>query len=73
MLNELPLVPQLHMPFCDVRNAAHAHICAMTNDRANGQRFIVSAQPSLWFTEMAQILQDHFGQFGIAVLSLIIK
>lgn len=47
-----------------VRDAARAHVCAMTNDRANGERFIISNQPAIWFPEMGKMLKAHFAQFG---------
>ena len=54
---ELPGLPRLYFPLVDVRDVATAHVLAMTNEHAAGERFIVSAQ-SLWYTEIAAILRD---------------
>ena len=34
---EMPMVPRMSMPICDVRDVAGAHITAMTSPKAPGE------------------------------------
>src|SRR5207253_11358150 len=48
-------IPRLGLELVDVRNVATAHVLAMTNPAAAGQRFIASGDV-LWYSEIAEIL-----------------
>ncbi len=52
-----PGTPRIAFPIADVRDVAEAHIRAMLEPAAAGERFIVSG-PSLWFREIAAILRQ---------------
>jgi dihydroflavonol-4-reductase len=54
---EVPGCPRVHLGFVDVRDVAAAHILAMTNDAADGERFIIS-EHEFWFKEFCEILQQ---------------
>jgi nucleoside-diphosphate-sugar epimerase len=66
LARSMPAVPDIHWPVCDVRDVAAAHIAAMCNPAANGQRFIVSSG-GLLYVEMAKILSDEFDVLGFNV------
>ena len=53
---ELPGLPRLYFPVVDVRDVAAAHLLAMTDERAAGERFILSAHEA-WYGELAAILR----------------
>ena len=56
VMGKMPGCPRLHYGFVDVRDVARAHILALENDAANGQRFIIS-NTELWFKELCDILR----------------
>lgn len=53
---ELPALPRLYFPLVDVRDVATAHLLAMTNPRAAGERFILCAH-DVWYTDIAAVLR----------------
>ena len=58
MINgKVPGCPKLHLGFVDVRDVAAAHILAMKNVKANGERFIIS-ENEFWFRDFSVILND---------------
>ena len=46
---ELPGLPNIGFNVCDVRDVADMHIQAMTNPRANGERFISVCDEDFWW------------------------
>lgn len=56
MLKGMPGAPKLAFGYVDVRDVARMHITAMTSAAAGGERFIASG-PTLWMTEVAEILR----------------
>jgi len=64
MNNEMPAVPALNIGLVDVRDVARAHILAMTNPKANGERFLLTYQPSYWFIDIAKALGREFRSQG---------
>ncbi len=54
---QVPGCPKLHLGFVDVRDVAAAHILAMQNPKANGQRFIISER-EFWFKEFSNVLKQ---------------
>ena len=61
MNREMPLLPDISMPCCDVRVVAEAHIKAMTLGEANNQRnIIVTTKEATHFKDMARILDEEF-------------
>ncbi|PTQ10333.1 epimerase [Sphingomonas oleivorans] len=54
-----PGTPRFAFPIVDVRDVAEAHVRAMTEPAAVGERFIVGG-PSLWFREIAAILRQAY-------------
>lgn len=66
MNREIPLLPDLYMPCCDVRIVALAHIRAMQMDEAQYQRHIVTtSSESVSFKEVALILQGEFKNYSV--------
>lgn len=57
-------MPRLGFWIVDVRDLARAHLSAMTEPQAAGQRFIVAGE-FLWMAEMAGILEKRLGSSGI--------
>lgn len=53
---KLPAYPKLSFGIIDVRDVARAHIEAMTNPSAVGERFICGAEV-LWMEEMGEVLR----------------
>ena len=54
---KVPGCPKLHIGFVDVRDVASAHILAMQNPQADGQRFIIS-ESEFWFKEFSGVLKE---------------
>ena len=66
MNNEIPLLPDLYMPMCDVRIVAQAHVRAMQLDSAQNKRhIIVTSVDSVSFKEIALILKKEFSNYSI--------
>lgn len=61
---ELPGYPKLSIQAVDVRDVAHAHLRAMTEPAAAGQRFVVTADGVLSMKEMGAVLKQHLGDAG---------
>lgn len=61
MLNgDLPGLPHIGFPVCDVRDIADAHVRAMTLPGLNGERFLCTAE-TLWLSDVAAILKSRLG------------
>ena len=54
---ELPLLPRIMFPIVDVRDVATAHVLAMTEPRAAGERFLIS-EGEYWYTDIVAVLRD---------------
>jgi nucleoside-diphosphate-sugar epimerase len=59
MSGKLRHVPRFGFPVVDVRDAADAHVRAMTHPDASGQRFIVGGR-FFWLRELAAVLAKSF-------------
>lgn len=57
----MPVVPNLFIPVVDVRDVASAHIMAMTNPGAAGERFLLSNGPALSLKEIGEIIRAALG------------
>ena len=57
----MPVVPNLFIPVLDVRDVANAHILAMTNHGASGERFLLSNGPALSLKEIGAIIRAALG------------
>jgi len=66
MRRDYPGCPRLGWPTVDVRNVASAHLAAMTTPEANGKRFCCCVD-FVWMKEMADILNQHFGDRGYKI------
>jgi len=64
---EMPMVPDIWFPSVDVRDVARAHILAMTNPAAAGQRFLVVGGNLHLRTGMAAVLAREFDPQGYNV------
>ena len=53
-------------PLVDVRDAAIAHVRAIESESAKNKRIIVVGA-NIWFKEMAEILNYHFGKDGYKI------
>ncbi|XP_071949449.1 uncharacterized protein [Antedon mediterranea] len=60
---QMPALPSISMPCIDVRDVAKAHVIAMTNDEAVGNRHILLSK-NLWFQEICVILATEFKAQG---------
>ncbi len=59
MAGEVPLIPSVGYQVIDVRDAALAHVRALQNADAGGNRFILSGE-FLWMKDVANILRSSF-------------
>jgi len=57
----MPAYPNLFIPIIDVRDVASAHILAMTNPAAAGERFLLSNGPPLAMREIAAVIRAELG------------
>lgn len=55
----VPAAPRIPITVVDVRDVAAAHIAAMTDPQAGGQRFPMADKP-LYFIDVARLLRTHF-------------
>lgn len=60
---EDPMVPKIILPICDVRDVASAHITALKEPNAPGNRFLLVTD-CMWVTEMAKVLSEEFKPLG---------
>ena len=68
LMREVPVLADIYMPTCDVRDVARAHIYAMMKQDANSQRhIIVSNTVSSSMKELALILDKEFSTKGYNV------
>jgi dihydroflavonol-4-reductase len=58
MSGALPMIPDLRLPWVDVRDVADAHIAAMTSARAAGRRTIVATDP-MSLIEVARVIRER--------------
>jgi nucleoside-diphosphate-sugar epimerase len=63
MCGQFRALPQVGFSIVDVRDVADAHLRAMTNPNASGERFIVGGR-SLQLMEIATILAQSFPEFA---------
>lgn len=61
LTGKVPGCPKINSGFVDVRDVAELHLLAMTHPAAKNQRFIATGGPSIWLTEVAQILKQNLG------------
>ena len=66
MLKEMPLLPDISLPICDVRDVAKAHLLALKDETAASKRFLVVTN-TLVFKEVALILEAEFKSKGYAI------
>ncbi len=57
----MPAFPHIFIPIVDVRDVAAAHLLAMTNRQAAGQRFLLSNGPVIELKEIGAIIRSHGG------------
>ena len=57
----LPACPPFGTGWVDVRDVADLHLRAMTDPKANGERFIATSGKSLRMIEVAKILRERLG------------
>lgn len=58
----MPVLPNLYIPIVDVRDVAAAHILAMHEPVAAGERFLLSAGPVMSMKQIAQVLRENLGE-----------
>ena len=66
MNNDLPGIPKMIVPVVDVRDVARAHVLALENPNATGNRFILASK-SYWMLEVAQVLEKEFKPQGFKI------
>ena len=59
-------IPQIQFGIVDVREVALAHVRCIERDAAQGQRFLLFGQ-TLWFREVAVILEKHYASQGYII------
>jgi len=63
---EMPAVPALQLALVEVDDVARAHVMAMTTKESDGERILLTAQPSFWFLDVAKVLGREFRGQGRA-------
>lgn len=58
MSGALPMIPDLRLPWVDVRDIADAHIAAMTSASAAGRRTIIATDP-ISLIEVARVIRER--------------
>jgi len=66
--NDMPGVPDSNLQIVDVRDVANAHVIALTNPNAPGNRYLCYRQ-SMWMKEIGAILAKEFGPKGYKIPS----
>uniref|UniRef100_A0AAF5PLM8 NAD-dependent epimerase/dehydratase domain-containing protein n=1 Tax=Wuchereria bancrofti TaxID=6293 RepID=A0AAF5PLM8_WUCBA len=61
-----PAAPKVSLGMVDVRDVARAHIRAMECANCNGERILITATPSVWFSQLTRWLHDEFKSFLIS-------
>lgn len=56
---KVPMLPKANSVMSDVRDIAYIHVKALENEKANGNRFIVTTEESHNFQEIAKILKAN--------------
>ncbi|KAJ1366876.1 hypothetical protein KIN20_027658 [Parelaphostrongylus tenuis] len=64
---EMPAVPELNLACVDVRDVAKAHVEAMIRPESDGERILITSQPSFFFRNIARILGKEFRRQGFWV------
>lgn len=57
----MPGFPHLFIPIVDVRDVARAHLLAMTNPDAAGQRFLLSNGPAMEMKDIGSTIKSRLG------------
>lgn len=63
MKGRYPAMPDFSVPVVDVRDAAEAHVLAMTMPEAVGERFIIAGE-AMSIKEIARVLKRDFPAYG---------
>lgn len=72
MLKEMPFLPNLYMPACDVRDVAKAHVKALTCTECVSERhIIVSTVESTCFKDWALILDKEFKSKNYSIPTMV--
>ncbi|VDP56633.1 unnamed protein product [Heligmosomoides polygyrus] len=61
---QMPAYPELNLACVDVRDVAKAHVEAMRCPESDGERILITSQPSFWFRDIARILGKEFRPQG---------
>lgn len=59
----MPAYPPLKFALVDVRDAAWAHVVAMTESRSDNERILITAE-TMSFGKIAKLLRKEFGPQG---------
>lgn len=62
LTGRMSALPHLFIPIVDVRDVAAAHILAMTNPAAAGQRFLLSNGPAIELKDIGATLRARLGE-----------
>ncbi|PAV80723.1 hypothetical protein WR25_03317 [Diploscapter pachys] len=63
--------PKASLGVVDVRDVARAHVDALSNPKTNGQRILITSQPSVWFSDWRKWLQEEFGNKGYHITPIV--
>lgn len=61
-----PGIPKFHMPICDVRDVALAHVKALDNPEHVGKRYMIVTECK-WMKDIACIIKKEFKPYGYFV------
>jgi dihydroflavonol-4-reductase len=63
---QMRAAPRIGFGLVDVRDVADLHVCAMTDPKAKGERFLAVAGEPLWMIDVARVLHQKFGAAAAA-------
>lgn len=66
----VPAVPKFHMPICDVRDVAIAHVKALEGNEHVGKRYMIVSE-CRWMKDIATLIQKEFKPLGYSVPTIV--
>ncbi|VDO75834.1 unnamed protein product [Onchocerca flexuosa] len=66
-----PAAPKVSLGMVDVRDVARAHIRAMECESCDGERILITAIPSIWFSQLTRWLYEEFKDQGFLISRVI--
>lgn len=66
----IPVLPRFHMPICDVRDVAEAHVKALEGSEHVGKRYLIVSDCK-WMKDVGKLIQKEFKPLGYFVPTMV--